>query len=308
MEPDPDNPFIKYLLAKKSVDDRSLNGGVWQALAQALPGCSTGSPLQVLEVGAGIGIMFRRILERDLLTYAQYTLVDSDPALVAYGRERLAGWAQENGYAAVVQAGEARVRKPGREMAASYQNAEALSFVRRAQGNMQWDLIVAHAFLDLLNLPEAVPALLSALKKPGLLYATINFDGLTILEPAIDPPFDDQVMAQYHRTMDERLTDGRPSGDSRTGRHLFGLLRRLGVQILAAGASDWVVFPGPQGYPPLEADFLHFIVRTIHGALRGCPELDPLRFAGWVQERHAQIERCELVYIAHQMDILGMIS
>ncbi len=308
MQPNPENPFIQYLLSKKSVDDRSLNRGVWQALAQALPGCSALDPLKVLEVGAGIGTMFQRILERDLLSYAQYTLLDSDPALVAYGRAWLPGWAQENGYQAAWQARELKVSRPGREITVLFENAEALSFVRQAQGARQQDLIIAHAFLDLLNLPEAVPVLLSALKKPGLLYATINFDGLTILEPAIDPSFDDQVMALYHRTMDERVTDGHPSGDSRTGRHLFGLLRRLGVQILAAGASDWVVFPGPHSYPSREAGFLDFIVRTIQGALCNHPELDPLRFAGWIQERYAQIERTELVYIAHQIDILGMIS
>ena len=36
----------------------------------------------------------------------------------------------------------------------------------------------------------------------------------------------------------------------------------------------------------------------------GHPELDAEVFAGWLQERCAQIERGELVYIAHQMDLL----
>jgi hypothetical protein len=143
------------------------------------------------------------------------------------------------------------------------------------------------------------------LKKPGLLYATINFDGLTLLEPAIDPEFDEQIQALYHRTMDERQVDGHPSGDSRTGRRLLGRLPRLGAHILAAGASDWVVFSGPHGYLCDEAHFLHFIVGTIDGALRGHAELDPARFTRWIEERRAQIERNELIYIAHQIDILA---
>jgi hypothetical protein len=34
--------------------------------------------------------------------------------------------------------------------------------------------------------------------------------------------------------------------------------------------------------------------------------LDPVRFEAWIAERHAQIERGELVYIAHQLDFFGV--
>jgi hypothetical protein len=108
--------------------------------------------------------------------------------------------------------------------------------------------------------------------------------------------------------MDERVTDGRPSGDSHSGRHLFGELRAAGAHLLAAGSSDWTVFVGPHGYPADEAYFLHFIIHTVGGALRGQPDLDPQRFEGWVAERHAQIERGELAYIAHQMDFCGRVA
>jgi hypothetical protein len=33
--------------------------------------------------------------------------------------------------------------------------------------------------------------------------------------------------------------------------------------------------------------------------------LDTIEFAEWLKERHAQIERSELTYIAHQMDFLA---
>jgi hypothetical protein len=111
----------------------------------------------------------------------------------------------------------------------------------------------------------------------------------------------------YHRTMDERLVDGRPSGDSRSGRRLFTHLADAGAQILAAGASDWVVFAGQSGYPADEAYFLHFILDTLHQALHAHPNLDPARFAAWLAARHAQVERGELVYIAHQIDFVGRI-
>ena len=171
-----------------------------------------------------------------------------------------------------------------------------------------YDLIIANAFLDLVDIPQTLPRLRHLLKPGGLFYFTINFDGATILQPEIDPTFDAQVEMAYHRTMDERITDGRPSGDSRSGRHLFGHLARAGFDLHAAGASDWVVHPVAGLYPADEAYFLHFIVHTMHGALHGCDELDPARLAAWIESRHRQIEEGELVYIAHQLDVFGVCS
>jgi hypothetical protein len=74
---------------------------------------------------------------------------------------------------------------------------------------------------------------------------------------------------------------------------------------MAAGASDWVVFPGAGGYAADEAYFLHFILETIRNALQGHPALDPNRFAAWIATRHAQVERKELVFVAHQLDFTG---
>jgi hypothetical protein len=106
--------------------------------------------------------------------------------------------------------------------------------------------------------------------------------------------------------MDERITNGRPSGDSRTGRHMFGHLRRAGVDVLAAGSSDWVVFAAAGGYPEDEAYFLHFIIHTLHQALAGHPALDGRLFEAWITQRHAQIEAGTLVYVAHQLDFVGV--
>jgi len=107
--------------------------------------------------------------------------------------------------------------------------------------------------------------------------------------------------------MDSRQVNGKPSGDSQTGRHLFQHLRTAGAELLAAGSSDWVVYPGPNGYPADEAYFLHFIINTMRTALAGHPDLIPEQLTGWIDRRHAQIENEELVYIAHQLDFLGRV-
>jgi hypothetical protein len=148
---------------------------------------------------------------------------------------------------------------------------------------------------------------LGLLKPGGLFYFTIVFDGGTILQPEIDPSFDAYVERLYHHTMDTRQVNNQPSGDSQTGRHLFQHLQTAGAELLAAGSSDWVIFPGLHGYPADEAYFLHFIIHTMHNALNGHPDLIPDQLDNWIVQRHAQIETGQLVYIAHQLDFLGRI-
>lgn len=276
--------FQRYLASKKTVDDRALNAHVWQTLASHLP---AGMPC-VLEVGAGIGTMAERMAAHGLLKHACYTLLDEQTENIETARERLAA---------------------GSHFTLDFQIAEALEFCSRPEQHGQYDVLIAHAFLDLLDLPSAVPVLLAALKPGGVFYFTLNFDGGTFFQPEIERGLDDHIEALYHRTMDERVTNGQPSGDSRSGRHLFGVLRECGAEILAAGSSDWTVFAGPEGrYPADEAYFLRFIIHTLHGALCHHPELNRARFEQWIAQRHAQIERGELVYIAHQMDFVGRIS
>jgi hypothetical protein len=78
------------------------------------------------------------------------------------------------------------------------------------------------------------------------------------------------------------------------------------MQILDAGASDWVIFAGPNGYRQDETYFLHHILDNIGQALQDCSELNSGRLNDWVSKRHNQVENNELVYIAHQIDFVGI--
>ena len=89
--------FTRYLTAKKSVDDRALNQHVWQSLAAALPRATPEKPLQILEVGAGLGTMVERLFAGGMLTHATYTAIDLEPTLVAEARRRLSHWAAAQG-------------------------------------------------------------------------------------------------------------------------------------------------------------------------------------------------------------------
>lgn len=295
--------FERYLSAKKSVDDRALNRHVWERLRDSLP---SRRPLQVLEVGAGIGTMLERLVDWGLLQHADYTAIDSMTENMSAARRRLAQWGAQRGLQVSQPApDDLLLESEGVQVSLHLLAVDVFDFIREQAGSQHWDLLVAHAFLDLVDIPTALPQLVKLVRPGGLFYFTLNFDGATILQPEIDPQFDARVVSCYHRSMDERVVAGKPSGDSRSGRHLFGHLSRQGLRRLAAGASDWVVFAGDEGYPHDEAYFLHFILHTLQQELGSHPDLDPAQFSAWIAERHAQAERGELVYIAHQLDLLA---
>ena len=298
--------FVRYLSAKRSVDDRALNWPVWRRLVAALPPATPEQPLRILEVGAGIGGMIERLLAADVLSYATYTAIDMAPGLLAEARRRLTQWADEHGYQVHEnRRGRLHVRRSGQHITIETEALDVRHLIAREHGKGAWDVLIGQAFLDLIDMPATLPALCSLVCPGGLLYFPITFDGATGFEPEGDARFEAAIAASYHQTMDQRVVDGKPSGDSRTGRHLFAHLRTAGVEILAAGSSDWVVFAGADGYPADEAYFLHHIIHTIGTALAGHSQLDPERLDTWVAQRHAQIEEGALVYIAHQLDVLG---
>jgi hypothetical protein len=227
--------------------------------------------------------MFDRLAARGALPPgSRYIAVDADPALIAAAEKR-------------------HEETDGIE----WVTADAYAFAQQERSRRVWDFLIAHAFLDLVDTPRLLPLLFALLPPDGLFYFTINFDGLTAMEPPVDPGFDEQVVALYHQTMDERRTGGRPSGGSRAGRDLLRQIPAAGGDILAAGASDWIVLPRAGAYPAGEAAFLHFILDFFEGSLTGRPELEPARFAAWLARRRAQIDAAELVFIAHQIDVCG---
>ena len=155
-------------------------------------------------------------------------------------------------------------------------------------------------------MPTGLPCLLALLKPGGLYYFTLTYDGETIFYPPVDQEFEDLVIKLYHQTMDRRA--GGTSGHSQTGRRLLAAVGRYGSEILAAGSSDWVVWPQTDGsYPAEEAYFLYYLLETIHQALAGHPDLDQQRFQSWLARRRDQIKAGELIFMAHQLDVCGRV-
>jgi len=300
----PEN-FRQYLKAKKSVDDRSLNHWVYHKLTEGLAARGESDPLRIIEIGCGLGGMLERLWDRRLASRAAYTAFDRDPDLIAEAGLRLQEFAQHRGLTILESGGAVRLAGDGQNWLITLRTEEFSAFCQQQARKTVWDLVLAHAFLDLVDLAAALPGLFSLLAPDGLYYFTLNFDGLTIIDPPLDPHLDDTIFQLYHQSMDERQ-DG-AGGHSRTGRRLLSALRRSGSHILAAGSSDWVVWPTPSGtYPGEEAYFLHSVLNIIDQTLAGHPELDHDRFQVWLARRREQVDSGELIFLAHQVDVCGL--
>lgn len=298
--------FSDYLNAKKSVDDRALNRQVLDELQKHLTLSHRDRPLQVLEIAAGTGTMLERLVGWKVLGSCVYTAVDLQPELLLEARHRLPRWAQGMGFD--VQQVEERaflLRRADQTISVGLAAGDIFEFLSGEGNGRQWDLLIANAFLDLVDPARALPELFAALTPGGFYYFTINFDGQTILLPEIDPPLDQQIIAEFHRSMDDRLIDGRPTGGSRTGRFLFNLLPEAGAEIIAAGSSDWVVYPREDGYPLQEGFFLNCILDMFQASVqpRVAFDIEP-----WIGRRRQQIADHGLIYIAHQFDFFGRLK
>lgn len=293
--------FQRYLEAKRTIDDRALNRGVLGEVKAEVANSAT--PLRVLEVGAGIGAMIERVVMWESLPdRVEYTAVDIDRDIVAVARERLRRRVKDSTLIVSKEEDTLRFEREDRQFMIEFVARDAFEFIKET--DQVWNLVIGQAFMDTTGVRSALRSLCTAVPSDGLLYFPITFDGGTIFEPEIDPEFDDWIECRYHRHMGtQNEQDG--NGDSYAGRHLLTAIPDLGGRVVAAGGADWVVLPEADGYPADEAYFLHYIVEVIHNALTDDPTLDSDRFANWIERRHQQIDEANLIYIAHQLDVLG---
>ncbi|MFB6286876.1 MAG: methyltransferase domain-containing protein, partial [Candidatus Bipolaricaulia bacterium] len=184
----------RYLAAKRAIDARSRDARVWarfrdelEERARAKP---SDKPLRILELGGGLGHLATEVMAQLDASALDYTLVDLSPANLEGARATVDAWALERGM--TVEHGTADLHLKS-EMAAwhvGFARREALAYLADSPTDAPWDVIIAQAFLDLVNLPAFLDRLFARLAPGALGYFPINFDGLTAFEPPVDPELD----------------------------------------------------------------------------------------------------------------------
>lgn len=271
----------RYLEAKRTVDDRARSRRVRDVLLGAL----APSP-SILDVGCGTGTTVPLLLGWGVEDGA-YRGVDDDEGVVDFARAvrpaalRRTSWRvtdTSRGFTAA-------------DLSVAFDTGDALATLTDADG---CDLVVGHAFADLVPPARLLDVTLAALAPGGLAYFPITFDGGTIFQP--DHPADEAVERAYHAAL-----DAKPGRDVHAGRHLVDEARKRDGELLAVDSSDWVVRPHQGTYPADEAYFLERILGFVESAV---PAASVDGVADWLATRHQQLAEGRLTYVAHQYDIL----
>ena len=285
-----------YLSSKRMIDDKSMNRFVWDAMVKSLFNGLNRENINIIEIGAGIGTMIERIIDSEIEIQGNYLALDISKENIERAASRLSTVADK--IKAVDDGYDVRFVNNYLDLNIQLRAIDALNVIEEMRGSSTIDLIISQAFFDLVDLENIMPTLMSLLKTDGMLYTTINFDGVTYLGPVINETLDTLIEDAYHSTMGNGFR-----GDL-TGRRLLSYFISNGYSIHAAGSADWVVYPVETGYSKDTTYFLHYIINTIWESLAESGIVDRSELSSWIQKRHSQVENGTLTYIAHQMDFL----
>lgn len=293
--------YSRYLEAKKTVDERSINLRVWNAFINKLNEKARIGFVSILDLGAGTGNSLFRVLKELHPCKLTYTVVDIEKQHVETLKENMSAWVAHSGGQMNTEKDDVFITIPnGLELHLRIVVSDIEDFLLEKEGGESYEGIIAQAILDLLNLNKVLPMLKEATSQDGLMYFPINFDGMTLFMPSYDSELDELIEDVYHDSM--RHSDG---DRSHTGRNLLMHLRALGMKIVEAGSSDWVVVPDENGkYISDEAYFLKHILFFVKGELIRSNRVDNQTANSWHSCREKQVDEGVLVYIAHQLDVL----
>jgi len=284
--------YVKYLDLKKSIDDRSLNQAIWQDFSSWLISRDDQmATLKVLEIGAGIGTMIERLLDASLLRKCRYIALEPEVSFKEAAKNRLMTWAKiQDVNFEITSEGLWLVRDQELDLTIEWIEAEAAN-IEQLFIDESLDLLLSHAVIDLLPVPELMPGILKKLKKLGGIYSSVNFSGETRFYPS--DLRDEDITNHYHRDMDARYPelDWQPST---TGVSLTKWLQNYGCKKVIEGDSDWELGSG-------DGLFIMNILDTIRKALKGFPELED-----WLTKRYRQLEQDQLEVKISNRDCFGL--
>jgi len=290
--------YTAYLEVKRAIDDDSLNPQVWSALSNWLAEQSQ-RPLRILEIGAGVGTMIERLLNASILERGRYTAVELEAPFQAVAFRRLQTWSARHGtHCSIDSPSRCFIKGQQHDLSIDWLSVDILR-LPEILASERFDLLIGHAVVDLLPVPECLPGLLKLLRPGGGFYFSLNFAGKTEFTPM--DPRDEAVIAAYHRDMDQRFPhlDWKPS---ETGLRLGQWLTRQGYSVVATGHSDWQL-PVKNLRNEDNTLFISNIIDTIAMALQGLPGLEE-----WLAGRRSQLADGNISFSASNSDLFGTVS
>lgn len=294
--------FADFLRAKYALDQRSLNRDVRETWIDLLSGKRQ---LTVLDMGTGTGSMIKRILESPIQSSMSITALDKEPELLRIAQRDIAALLTEQGFEFSTQDSQISAHRKDRTVDVAFAPTALEKF--KPRGGMRFDLITAHAVMDIVPLAGTVARMQDWLTDTGMFYATLCYDsGTALFPPYENEVFESRLMTEYDASMDNRFVDGQRIGGARSGRRLHRLLDTAGFTITAYGSSDWNITPLHGEYRDSDKICLTTLLACIRDEGAQSSLIDQAELARWHEDRSRLLEANKLGLIVHQLDILAV--
>lgn len=292
-------PFADYLDAKFALDERSLNEDVRVLLSSRL---RDRSRLSCLDVGSGTGAMVRRLLRLCHVPELLITVLDCDRDILATARRRITSELQQMRLSVDENGAALRGESVGRSVVVDFVACRVAEFSPPA---FRYDLITAHAFVDLVGVESSLQRFDQWLWPGGLLYCTLNYDGRTSLFPPFEEAeFERELLSAYHESMECRRVDGEATGGAWSGSRLIAGLSQQRWELLAYGSSDWNLTPAAGRYRDRDKVCIQAVLEFIRLEAERA-RLDTEALSRWWMARNGQLRAETLGVIVHQLDVLA---
>jgi SAM-dependent methyltransferase len=292
--------FAEYLDAKYPLDERSLNRDVRAVFESAL---RSHSSVRVLDIGCGNGASLCRLLRAGLNGRVELTGVDRDPELLQLARSRAVHDLEMADFELSRSTEVIQARRNREAITLRFEAADLAGYETEQPGIH--DAVIAQALMDLLPVKPMVERIREWLAPAGLFYASLNYDGGTVLFPAYpDDAFETALLENYDASM-ARSVGGQPCGGAHSGRRLHAALTEAGFDILALGSSDWNITPYCGAYRDADAVCLAALLDMIHGEGQRSGRFDPHQLQDWLEHRRTQLAQRKLGLIIHQIDLVA---
>ena len=292
--------YPEYLSAKKNIDDTSLNRTVWDTMAGwLLSSQNDDNKVEILEIGAGTATMIERLLDAELLMNCRYTALELEPGFRDHAMERMRAASKKHDLAFTVVDPDNWVISQESCRIEIQWRTDDITKNKEAYKEGAFDMIIAHAVMDLLPIPKCLDKILKSMRPGGAFYFSLNFAGETVFTPREED--DTEIINAYHSDMDKRFSklDWQAS---RTGVELGTWLREHGHKVIAEGESNWQLSSLDVNDTQIQR-FISNILETIEKALSGTSGLDT-----WIDKRKQQLKSGQLKFFAANKDYFGCIG
>ncbi len=272
--------FADYLEAKRSADERARDIATFETflgIVRAIPRPS------VLDVGTGTGAMARSVADSLVGKEVEITGIDTATENLTVARSKAA----EAGY-------------------------ESLRFECRSVFEIdarRYSTITAKSFVDEFPPRRLLRAFAGHLAPGGIIYTSLTYNGRTEFWPrAADHDYEQMMLAEYDRSMDERTFEGTPVAGSRGAGRFLDEAERCGFEIVRFGGADWCIQPEDGSYLEGDSTVLYGMVDFIASEAKRRPQCDPERTKAWRSNRRKQIETAKLRLLVHHLDAIVRIT